>query len=82
MWSRLGDLMSCILNFNFWAQELNISGLKHARNMYESAVCSYSYLRHKHKLILSRLSDFVTFSICFNIQSEGFISKLWNIVGR
>ena len=42
-----------------------------------------SYLRHEHKLlILSGLSDFVTCSESFNIQSEGFISQLWNTVGR
>ena len=45
---------------------------------YNSAI-----LNHKHKLlILSRLSDFFTFIACYNIQSEGFISQLWNIVGR
>ena len=36
-----------------------------------------SYLRHKQKLlILSRLNDFMTCSVHFNIQSEGSISKL------
>ena len=41
------------------------------------------YLRHKHELlILSRLSDFMTCSECFNIYSEGSISLLWNTVGR
>ena len=42
-----------------------------------------SFLRHKYKLfILSRLSDFITCSERFNIQSEGSISQLWNTVGR
>ena len=40
-------------------------------------------LRHKNKLsILSRLSDFVTCRACFNIQNEGSISQLRNIVAR
>ena len=44
-------------------------------------VCSY--LRHKHKLlILLHLSDLMTRSGHFNIQSEGFICQLWNTVGR
>ena len=42
----------------------------------------YSYLRHKHKLlILSRLSDFMTCSEHFNIFNEGPLSQLWNTVG-
>ena len=42
-----------------------------------------SYLRHKHKLlILSCLSDFMTCSERFIIQSEGSISQLWNTEGR
>ena len=41
------------------------------------------HFRHKHKLlILSHLNDFMTFSACFNIQSEESISQLWNTVGR
>ena len=28
--------------------------------------------------VLSRLNDFMTCSACFNIQSEGSISQLWN----
>ena len=27
---HLGDLVRCVLSFNFWAQELYIRGLKHA----------------------------------------------------
>ena len=42
-----------------------------------------SYLRHKQTyLILSRLNDFMTCSVRFNIQSEGSISQLWNTVAR
>ena len=41
------------------------------------------HLTHKHKLlILSHMNDFMTFSACFNIQSEGSICQLWNTVGR
>ena len=48
---------------------------------YNSDACSY--LRHKHKLsIWSRFSDFVIFSMCFRMQSEGSISQLSNIEGR
>ena len=44
-------------------------------------VCSY--LRHKHKFsIMSRLSDFVTCSASFNIQSDRSIFQLFNIVGK
>ena len=43
--------------------------------------CSFS--RHKQKLsILSRLNDFMTCSVHYNIQSKGSISQLWNTVGR
>ena len=36
---------------------------------------------HKQKiLILSRLNDFMTCSVHFNIQSEGSISQLWDTV--
>ena len=42
-----------------------------------------SYLRHKHTLlILSRLSDFMTFSARYDIQSEESIFQLWNTEGR
>ena len=51
-----------------------------------SETCLECIIRHicsKHKLlILSCLSDFMTCSVRFNIQSEGSISKLWNIVER
>ena len=41
------------------------------------------YLRHKQEsLILSRLSDFMTCSTCFNIQSEGSMYQLLYTVGR
>ena len=39
------------------------------------------YLRHKHIINCSCLSDFMTFSEHFNIQSEGSIFQLWNTVG-
>ena len=69
----------------FWGQGLYISGLKVIRSYnstwYNSA-CLF-LLGHKHKLsILSHLSDFVTCSAHFNIQSEEYISQLLNTVGR
>ena len=46
-----------------------------------AGVCSY--LRHKHKLlVLSLLSGFMTYCECFDINSEGSLFQLWNIVGR
>ena len=42
----------------------------------------HSYTSKENLLILSRLSDFMTCSEHFNIQSEGSISQLWNTVGR
>ena len=33
IWSRLGDLVRCILSFNFWAQALYILGLKRVRKV-------------------------------------------------
>ena len=51
---------------------------------FEGIICHFcSYLRHKQKLlILSRLNDFMTCSVHFNIQSEGSISQLCNTVAR
>ena len=68
------------IKFHFWAQELYISGLNSLGSIIWH-VCFYLKLKHK-LLILSRLSDFMTCSECFNIQSEGSISQLWNTVGR
>ena len=44
----------------------------------------YSYLSDKHKIIniFSCLSEFVTCSERFIIQSERSISQLWNTIGR
>ena len=57
---------------------LSISASKHCRKM---KFRTYIHLTLVRK-ILSRLSDFVTCSEHFNIQSEGSISQLWNTVGR
>ena len=59
------------INFQFWG-----SGALYLRfEMCLEGTCIIgqfrSYLRHKHKsLILSHLSDFMTFSACINFHSE------------
>ena len=41
------------------------------------------YLGHEYKFsVLPNLSDYVTYSTHFNIQSERSIPQFWNIVGK
>ena len=77
----LGQFSEMYINFQFWGSGALYLRYEMCQEYINRQFCSY--LRHKHKIsILSRLSDFVTFSACFNIQSEGSISQLWNTVRR
>ena len=81
IWSPLGDLVRCILSFNFCAH----SSISERFEICEEGIIWHVcfYLKHKHTLlILSRLTDLVTCSARFNIESDESISQIWNTVGR
>ena len=79
MWSRLGDLVRCILSFNFGVRS-SISEVLNKLGMYNLAhLCLF---KAKTQIINIVTLDFMTCSARVNIQSEGSISQLWSNLGR
>ena len=73
---RLSDFVAGIKRFYNLSRELCISAAKHSREMKFITHIYLTLVLKEYLLILSRLSDFVTRSERFNIQSDWAISQI------